>query len=45
MTILKKTMTINENNTSVNSIESEARRRNYLPSSFMDTIDEDILDE
>lgn len=35
----------NENNTpSVNSIESEARRRNYLPSSFMDTIDEDILD-
>jgi hypothetical protein len=35
----------NENNTpNVNSIESEARRRNYLPSSFMDTIDEDILD-
>jgi hypothetical protein len=34
-----------ENNTpNVNSIESEARRRNYLPSSFMDTIDEDILD-
>ena len=31
-----------ENNT--NSIESEARRRNYLPSSLMDTIDEDILD-
>jgi hypothetical protein len=32
------------NNDENNSIESEARRRNYLPSSFMDTIDEDILD-
>lgn len=27
-----------------NSIESEARRRNYLPTSLMNTIDEDILD-
>lgn len=33
-----------DNNDGNNSIESEARRRNYLPSSFMDTIDEDILD-
>ena len=33
-----------DNNTDTNSIENEARRRNYLPSSFMDTIDEDILD-
>ena len=34
----------NDNNTDTNSIENEARRRNYLPSSLMDTIDEDILD-
>ncbi len=33
-----------DNNDENNSIENEARRRNYLPSSFMDTIDEDILD-